>query len=85
VAYDSLPFEVTLMNQGYLSALIGQKYFGWGYETVSLMYDHLTKGTAASAFIDSGFDVVCPNNAANMLTKWQAADFRTPLTPDCNL
>jgi ribose transport system substrate-binding protein len=85
VAYDSLPFEITLMNQGYVTALLGQKYFGWGYTTVSLMYDHLTQNSAVSPFIDSGFDVVCPNNAANMLTKWSSADFRTPLTPDCNL
>ena len=73
------------MNQGYVSALLGQKYFGWGYETVSLMYDHLTEGREVSAFIDSGFDVVCPNNAADMITKWNSADFRTPLTPECAL
>jgi ribose transport system substrate-binding protein len=85
VAFDSLPFELTLMQQGYVSALIGQKYFGWGYDTVSLMHDHLTLGTEVSGFIDSGFDVVCPNHVAEMNEKWQAADFHTPLSPDCEL
>jgi ribose transport system substrate-binding protein len=85
VAYDSLPFELTLMKQGYVSALVGQKYFGWGYDTVSLMYEHLTSGTEVSGFIDSGFDVVCPNNAEAMNAKWQAADFHEPLTPACAL
>lgn len=85
VAFDSLPFELTLVSQGYVSALLGQKYFGWGYETVSLMYDHLTTGRTVSAFIDSGVDVVCPNNVANMAAKWDAADFSAPLTPDCSL
>lgn len=85
VAFDSLPFELILMDQGYLSALIGQKYFGWGYDTVSLLYDHVTTGKTIDAFIDSGFDVVCPNNAADMRAKWQAADFRTPLSPECAL
>lgn len=83
VAYDSLPFELELMKQGYVSALLGQKYFGWGYDTVSLMYDHLTQGSEVSGFIDSGFDVVCPNNVEDMSTKWQAADFRTALSPAC--
>lgn len=85
VAFDSLPFELILMEQGYVSALIGQKYFGWGYDTVSLLYEHLTAGKAVGPFIDSGFDVVCPNNAADMNAKWQAADFRTPLSPECAL
>ncbi|HYP74411.1 MAG TPA: substrate-binding domain-containing protein [Polyangiaceae bacterium] len=85
VALDSLPFELTLVSQGYVSVLLGQKYFGWGYDTVSLMYDHLTTDSAVSAFVDSGVDVVCPNNVANMTAKWDAADFSTPLTPDCAL
>lgn len=85
VAYDSLPFQITLMNQGYISALLGQKYFGWGYDTVSLMYEHLTSGRGVSTFIDSGFDVVCPNNVTDMSAKWEAADFREPLAPECAL
>jgi ribose transport system substrate-binding protein len=85
VTYDSLPFEVELMKQGYLSALVGQKYFGWGYDTVSLMYDHLTADSQVNDFIDSGFDVVCPNNADEMSEKWQAADFSAPLKPECDL
>jgi ribose transport system substrate-binding protein len=85
VSYDSMPFQLTLINQGYLSALIGQKYFGWGYDTVSLMLDYLTTGREVSPFIDSGFDIVCPNNVADMRAKWNAADFRSPLTPECAL
>lgn len=85
VAYDSLPFEIELIKQGFVSALVGQKYFGWGYDTVTLMFEHLVEGKAVSGFIDSGFDVVCPNNTADMTAKWNAADFRTPLSPECNL
>ena len=85
VAYDSLPFELILMKQGYVSALLGQKYFGWGYDTVSLMYQELTSGNVAGGFIDSGFDVVCANNADQMTENWQAADFSQPLLPECDL
>jgi ribose transport system substrate-binding protein len=85
VAYDSLPFQIMLMKQGYVSALLGQKYFGWGYDTVSLMHQELTSGGVAGGFIDSGFDVVCPNNAKQMSDNWDAADFSQPLTPECDL
>jgi ribose transport system substrate-binding protein len=83
VAYDSLPFELELLEQGYVSALLGQKYFGWGYDTVRMMYDHLTNDAEVGEFIDSGFDVVCANNVSDMQVKWQAADFSTPLDSDC--
>jgi ribose transport system substrate-binding protein len=85
VAYDSLPVELALMEQGYVSALIGQSYFGWGYDTVTLMFEHLTHGSKIDKFIDSGFDVVCQNNASDMLSKWKASDFSTPLKPACDL
>jgi ribose transport system substrate-binding protein len=85
VTYDSLPFELMLIDQGLVSAVLGQKYFGWGYDTVSRMYDHLTMGSQVDEFIDSGFDVVCQNNVAVMLANWEAADFTVPLTPPCDL
>jgi len=85
VAFDSLPFELELMKQGYVSALVGQKYFGWGYDTVSLMHQHLSSGGLVGGFIDSGFDVVCANNAEAMSDNWDAADFSKPLLPECDL
>jgi ribose transport system substrate-binding protein len=85
VAYDTLPFELELMRQGYISALLGQKYFGWGYDTVNLLFDHLTAGRRVSGFLDSGFDVVCPNNVDDMQAKWQAKDFRREPSPACDL
>lgn len=84
VAYDTLPFELELMRQGYLSALLGQKYFGWGYDSVAAMHDYIVLGTKVPDFIDSGFDVVCPNNLEDMADKWRAADFRSQLEP-CEL
>ncbi len=84
VAYDTLPFQLELMRQGYFSALLGQKYFGWGYDGVAAMHDYLVLGTGVPDFIDSDFDIVCPNNVDDMASKWKAADFRTPLEP-CEL
>ena len=85
VAYDSLPFELNLMKQGYITSLIGQKYFGWGYDTATVMFDHLVSGADVTGFLDSGFDVVCPNNVDDMISKWQTNDFLTTLTPACDI
>jgi ribose transport system substrate-binding protein len=85
VAYDTLPFELTLMQQGYISALLGQKYFGWGYTTSSLVFDMITAKRQVSGFIDSGFDIVCPNNVSAMSAKWMASDFTQPLAPVCDV
>lgn len=85
VAYDTLPFELELVSQGYVSALLGQKYFGWGQETVALMVDHVTTGREVDDFIDSGFDLVCAENSSEMMGKWQARDFSSALTAECDL
>jgi len=85
VAYDKLPLELELVNQGYVSVLLGQKYFGWGHDTVALMVDHLTTGRNVDEFIDSGFDVVCAENSEEMIDKWQARDFSSALAVDCEL
>lgn len=85
VSYDTLPFQLELMNQGYISALLGQKCFGWGYDTVSKMFDHIVAGVDVDAFMDSGFDVVCPNNVTDMSDKWRAKDFRKEVAPACDI
>ena len=72
-------------GQGNIRALIGQKYFGLGYDTVSVMFDHLTTGRQVEDFIDSRFDVVCPNSRDDMLRKWKAEDFRKALSSECDL
>lgn len=36
VAFDTLPLELELLRDGYLAGLVGQKYWGWGYDTSTL-------------------------------------------------
>jgi ribose transport system substrate-binding protein len=83
VAFDTLPFQLMLMEAGYLSALISQKYYDWGYKTVTLMFDYLTAGQKPDEFVNPGFEVVCPDNHNEMLAKWKSQDFSAPLTTRC--
>ncbi|WP_437591631.1 substrate-binding domain-containing protein [Sorangium sp. So ce1000] len=84
VAFDTLPEYMDRMRAGYVDVLLGQKLFGWGYDTVMLAYDLVTTNRQVSAFTDAGWYVVCPNNLEEFERNTQAMDYRTPLSK-CSL
>lgn len=79
VVFDSLPFELDLLRDGYVSALIGQKYWRWGYDSVQMVYDHVLSGKRYPAFIDTGVDIVTQKNVDAMAEAWKTNDFSKPL------
>jgi ribose transport system substrate-binding protein len=79
VAFDTLPVELDLLRDGYLSALIGQKYWGWGYDSVQILYDRIASNKQFPAFIDTGTDIVTNNNVTAMARAWETNDFSQPL------
>lgn len=81
VAFDTLPVELEFLHDGYLSGLVGQKYWGWGYDTVQIVYDHVINGKTYPPFISSGMDIVTRNNVEAMIEAWETNDFSQPL-PD---
>jgi ribose transport system substrate-binding protein len=81
VAFDTLPLELNLLRDGYLTALIGQKYWGWGYDSIQIVYDRIVHDKAYPPFIDTGLDIVTAKNVDAMLRAWETNDFQTPLPP----
>ena len=81
VAFDTLPVELKLLRDGYLSGLVGQKYWGWGYDTVQIIYDHVVNDKTYPPSISSGMDIVTRNNVDAMIQAWETNDFSQPL-PD---
>lgn len=81
VCFDTLPFQLELLRDGYLTALIGQKYWGWGYDSVQILYDRIVHEQEFPGFIDTGMDIVTENNVEAMIRAWETNDFRTPLPP----
>lgn len=81
VSFDTLPLELELLRDGYLSALVGQKYWGWGYDSIQIVYDRVVEQKEFSPFIDTGVDIVTRNNVDAMLAAWQTNDFSKPLPP----
>lgn len=81
VSFDTLPLQLELLRDGYLTGLIGQKYWGWGYDSIQIVYDRVVSGKEFPPFIDAGMDVVTANNVDAMIRAWQTNDFQTPLPP----
>ena len=81
VAFDTLPVELEYMKEGYLQGLVGQKYWGWGYDTIQMLYDHVAKGKKFPDWVDSGMDIVTTHNVDAMATAWKTHDFTKPLPP----
>lgn len=81
VSFDTLPQELDLLRDGYLTGLVGQKYWGWGYDSVQIVYDHIVYGKTFPPFIDSGMDIVTPQNVDAMIRAWETNDFSRPLPP----
>ncbi|KPV48614.1 ABC transporter substrate-binding protein, partial [Kouleothrix aurantiaca] len=79
VAFDTLPVELDLMRDGYLEALIGQKYWDWGASSVQMVYDYIQNGKRYPTFIDTGMDIVTRKNVDAMARAWETNDFSQPL------
>jgi len=81
IVFDTLPIELEFLKDGYVSGLVGQKYWGWGYDTVQMIYDHVTAGKAFESWTDSGMDIVTECNVDAMADMWATSDF-TKTLPD---
>jgi ribose transport system substrate-binding protein len=74
IAFDALPEELDYVRKGYVQALVGQKLFGWGYESVRLLKG-IKEGKEFDAVIDSGVDVVTMDNVEEYAMKWETRKF----------
>ncbi len=86
VAFDTVPKMLEHFSDGYVVGLIGQKYWGWGYDTVQMIYE-VIRGNATydRTWTDSGIDVICTNEGATaMSTMWTTYGFTEELPP-CEL
>ncbi|MGH7788874.1 MAG: sugar-binding protein [Candidatus Binatia bacterium] len=71
VAFDTIPPAPDLLRAGKVQLLVGQKYFGWGEESVKLL-DQITTGhPPAEVFHYSGLDLVTQDNVDAYLAQWQ--------------
>ena len=71
ITFDTIEPGLSLLREGKVTVLVGQKYFGWGSESVKLLYDIKHGKMPASPIIDSGVDVVTKENVDDYAAKWK--------------
>lgn len=71
ISFDTNPPAPELIKTGKVQVLIGQKYFGWGSETVKLLRDYVKGTKPAATIIDSGVDVVTAKNVDEYTALWK--------------
>ncbi|HEV3486657.1 MAG TPA: sugar-binding protein [Vicinamibacterales bacterium] len=71
LAFDTVGSALDLLREGKVQILIGQKYFGWGRESVKLLHDIKNGRMPASPIIDSGVDVVTQANVEEYAARWK--------------
>ncbi|HVO26816.1 MAG TPA: sugar-binding protein [Candidatus Margulisiibacteriota bacterium] len=71
VAFDTIPPAPDLLRAGKVQLLVGQKYFGWGEESVKLLKRIIGGDPPAQPYQYSGMDVVTRDNLDGYLEQWK--------------
>lgn len=71
VAFDTIPPAPDLLRAGKVQLLVGQKYFGWGEESVRLLKQIADGNPPSQVFHYSGIDVVTRDNLDAYLAQWK--------------
>ena len=70
VSFDTVPTAIDILRSGKIQVLLGQKYFGWGSESIRLLVDIHNGKMPPSPIVDSGVDVVTAANVDEYVAKW---------------
>lgn len=71
ISFDTNPPAPDLLKDGKVQVLLGQKYFGWGAETVKLLHDIKNGKMPEKTIIDSGVDIVTKDNVDAYIEQWK--------------
>jgi ribose transport system substrate-binding protein len=70
VSFDTIPPAPEILKAGKVQVLLGQKYFGWGSESVRLLTEIIAGRPPRTPIIDSGVDIVTAQNVDAYLEQW---------------
>lgn len=77
ISTDVLAPELPYVADGYVQALVGQDYWGWGYQSVSIIHDLLTNQSCSfPELVPQAMPIVTAENVHEWMDKWDKA--KTP-------
>jgi ribose transport system substrate-binding protein len=71
ISFDTVESGLALLREGKVQVLLGQKYFGWGSESVKLLHGIKNGRMPPSPIINSGVDVVTRENVDRYAEQWK--------------
>ena len=71
ISFDTISPALDLLRANKVQVLLGQKYFGWGSESVRLLRDIKNGKKRSSPIIDSGVDIVTRDNVDAYEQQWK--------------
>jgi ribose transport system substrate-binding protein len=71
ISFDTVESGLALLREGKVQVLLGQKYFGWGSESVKLLHGIKNGRMPPSPVINSGVDVVTRENVEQYAQQWK--------------
>jgi ribose transport system substrate-binding protein len=75
ITTDTLAPELPFVKEGYVQALVGQDYWGWGYQTVSILHNLLTNSSCDyPALVPQSMPIVTADNVDEWIAKWKQAE-----------
>jgi ribose transport system substrate-binding protein len=72
VSFDTVEAAIPLLRSGKVQVLLGQKYFGWGGESIKLLNNIIKGNRPTNPIIDSGVDVVTMATVDAYEAAWKA-------------
>ncbi len=71
LSFDTVESGLALLREGKVQVLLGQKYFGWGSESVKLLHGIKNGRMPPSPIINSGVDIVTKDNVDQYAEQWK--------------
>ena len=71
ISFDTVESGLALLREGKVQVLLGQKYFGWGSETVKLLHGIKNGRMPPAPIINSGVDIVTRDNVEAYAEQWK--------------
>jgi ribose transport system substrate-binding protein len=71
ISFDTISPALDLLRENKVQILLGQKYFGWGTESVRLLRDIKNGKRPPAPIIDSGVDIVTMENVDAYEQQWK--------------
>jgi ribose transport system substrate-binding protein len=71
ISFDTVESGLALLREGKVQVLLGQKYFGWGSESVKLLHGIKNGRMPPSPIINSGVDIVTRENVEQYAESWK--------------